>query len=145
MQVIFKKSMNAPNEYPKTFDSITITKDCDLLEPTSTKTPVLKLTKDVNLKGYTHAIIWGDVYELNNDFNYEKGFMYIRCVRSALDTWWNTVKNSSAHITRSYDSGDRYMVDNLAVQTKRISWSCVDLGQALASGSAYILVKGVTG
>lgn len=145
MEVIFKKSNNAPNEYPKTFATNTITKDCDLLEPTSTKTPIIKLAKDITIIGYTHAIIWGDVYELENDINYDKGFMYIRCRRSALDTWWNTVKNSNAHITRSSDSGDRFMVDNLAVQTKRISWSCIDLGSAFTSGSAYILVKGVTG
>ena len=142
MDITFYKSANAPNEYPKTLTNA-LTKSCTLLEPTSTKTPVIKLEIDNNLKGYTHAIIWGDIYILRDDFSYEKGFMYIQCVRSALDTYWDTVKNCQARITRS-QSGDEYMIDGLATQRENDIISCRKVGTAFTSGCTYVFVKGVT-
>lgn len=146
MQISFYKTSNAPNEYPKTFDANTVkTKDCTLLEPTSTKRPTIKLEKDDTLKGYTHAVIWGDIYALENDFTYDKGYMYINCVRSATDTHWAKIEEAKAHIIRSYDSGDPYIVDDLATRTERIQWTSKDIGEAFQSGNCFILIKGTTG
>lgn len=142
MEVTFYKSSNAPNEYPKTFTDAK-TKQCTLLEPTSTKSPVIKLEIDSTLKGYTHAVLWGDTYILRDDFQYEKGFMYINCVRSAIDTYWNTVKNCQARITRS-QAGDPYIIDGLATQKEGDIVSCRKIGTAFTSGCTYVFIKGVT-
>lgn len=142
MIVKFYKTSNAPNEYPKTFTN-ELEKNCTLLEPTSTKTPTLKLEIDNNLKGYTHAVIFGDKYILRDDFTYDKGFMYIQCVRSALDTYWDIVKNCGAHITRC-QNGDAYIIDDLATQRENDSITCIDLGNIYTSGHSYIWIKGTT-
>lgn len=56
----------------------------------------------------------------------------------------NGIMNSEALVLRS-QQGDAYRVDNRATQTERVQWSSLDLGAAFNPGSAYILVKGVTG
>lgn len=142
LEVKFYKCSNAPNEYPKTFTDEK-TKQCTLLEPTSTKAPTLKLEIDSSLKGYTHCKIWGDTYILNNDFSYDKGFMYINCVRSATDTYWSTIAGCSAHITRCAD-GEEMLMDELATQYENDLISCHPLGVAFSGNYSYIWVKGVT-
>lgn len=142
MNVIFKKSSNAPNEYPKTFTN-SRTVDCDILEPTSTKTPVLKMTKANAPIDYTHAELFGATYVIRNDFKYDKGFCYCSLVRSAMDTWWNIVKSCRARITRCTD-GDPYIVDGLATQRAGDIISCRKIGTAFTRGTSYIFIKGVT-
>lgn len=145
MQISFYKTSNAPNEYPKTFDANTVkTKECTLLEPTSTKRPTIKLEKDETLKGYTHAVIWGDIYALENDFTYDKGYMYINCVRRPVDTYWNTIKNCKARITRSANSNETMLVDGLATQREGDLVSCTKIGTAFTKGCTYVFIKGVT-
>lgn len=143
MDVTFYKCSNAYNEYPKTFTDAKL-KSCTIIEPTSTKNPVLKLEKDETLKGYTHAIIWGDVYILENDFNYDHGFMYIRASRSSVDTHWNTIKTCKAHITRSADSRETMLLDKMATQYENDIVSCVKIGTAFTKGCTYVFIKGVT-
>lgn len=61
-----------------------------------------------------------------------------------LKTYASDILGSNGTIVRS-QSGDRFIKDPRATQTERISWSSQDLGAAFTAGSAYILIKGVTG
>lgn len=142
MNVTFYKSNNAPSEYPKTFTA-PVTIDCDLLEPTSTKTPTLKLSKNNTPLGYTHAELFGAKYVLVNDFTYDKGFCYIRLVRSAMDTYFATIRGCQGRITRCKD-GDPYIKDGLATQREGDKITCKKIGQAFSKGTTYVFVKGVS-
>ena len=142
MNVIFMKSANAPNEYPKTFTNQT-TIDCDLLEPTSTKQPTFKLKKENAPIGFTHAVVFGATYVIVNDFTYDKGFCYITLVRSAVDTWWSTISSCKGRITRCAD-GDPYITDGLATQREGDKMTCKKIGQVFQKGTTYVFVKGVS-
>lgn len=61
-----------------------------------------------------------------------------------LKTYAHDILSSNGTIVRSH-GGNEFIKDPRATQTERISWSSIDLGTAFNSGSAYILIKGVTG
>ena len=142
MNVIFYTCSNAPNEYPKSFGT-GVTVDCDLLEPTSTKSPVLKMTQANAPIGKTHAGLWGAKYVVLNDFKYDRGFVYVRLVRSALDTWWSTVASCNCHITRC-KNGEKYLIDNMATQLEGDKIGVKKVGTAFTKGCQYVFIKGVS-
>ena len=93
--------------------------------------------------GFTFAELWGAKYVIINDFKYDRGFVYVRLVRSALDTWWSSVRNCYGHVTRC-KSGDAYIIDGLATQRSGDIISCQKIGRAFTSGVTYVFIKGVT-
>lgn len=114
---------------------------CDVVNPViEIEHNALIFTNHIN---YAYIPDFGRYYYITDmRLNGKTLILSLHC--DVLFTYATDIKGSMATIVRSQD-GDKYIKDNRAIQTERIAWSCVDIGTAFRSGSAFILVKGVTG
>lgn len=143
MNITFYKCSDDLKEYPKTLTEGR-TLNCEMIEPFNTKTPHVKVSFDGALLNYQYAVI-DDLnmsYIINSGATIRNGFLYMSMSADPLQHYWNIVKNCNAHITRSADSKERYIIDNMATQTTQETLTVEKIGDAFTSGTSYILVKG---
>lgn len=145
MNVTFYKCSNDLKEYPKTLvDGISF--NCELIEPVNTKNPTLKVAYNSALLNYQYAVI-NDLnmsYIINSGATIRNGFLYMSLSADPLHHFWSVVSGCNAHIVRSADSNEKYIVDNMATQTTKTELNVENLGRAFTKGNSYILIKGVT-
>lgn len=144
MQIKFYRTLSDKDHLTKDLQNEliingTLKDSCDILNP------VIEFENNAELFSKNYCIIpdFGRNYYITGMEIINKRLIVSLHV-DVLATYKNDILSSRANIVRS-SKGDRYIKDNRAIQTERIGWSSIDLGAAFNSGSAYILIKGVTG
>lgn len=144
MQIKFYRTLSDKDHLTKDLQSEliingTLKDSCDILNP------VIEFENNAELFSKNYCIIpdFGRNYYITGMEIINKRLIVSLHV-DVLATYRNDILSSRANIVRS-SKGDKYIKDNRAIQTERIGWSSIDLGAAFNAGSAYILIKGVTG
>lgn len=143
MQIKFYRTLSDKDHLTKDLQNEliingTLKDSCDILNP------VIEFENNAELFSKNYCIIpdFGRNYYITGMELINKRLIVSLHV-DVLATYKNDILSSRANIVRS-SKGDKFIKDNRAIQTERISWSSRDLGTAFNSGSAYILIKGVT-
>lgn len=144
MQIKFYRTLSDKDHLTKNLQNEliingTLKDSCDILNP------VIEFENNAELFSKNYCIIpdFGRNYYITGMEIINKRLIVSLHV-DVLATYKNDILSSRANIVRS-SKGDKYIKDNRAIQTERIGWSSQDLGAAFTAGSAYILIKGVTG
>lgn len=144
MQIKFYRTLSDKDHLTKDLQNEliingTLKDSCDILNP------VIEFENNAELFSKNYCIIpdFGRNYFITGMELINKRLIVSLHV-DVLATYKNDILSSRANIVRS-SKGDKYIKDNRAIQTERIGWSSQDLGAAFNAGSAYILIKGVTG
>ena len=144
MQIKFYRTLSDKDHLTKDLQNEliingTLKDSCNILDP------VIEFENNAELFSKNYCIIpdFGRNYYITGMEIINKRLIVSLHV-DVLATYKNDILSSRANIVRS-SKGDKFIKDNRAIQTERISWSSRDLGKAFNSGSAYILIKGVTG
>lgn len=144
MQIKFYRTLTDKNHLSKNLTNEliitgTLKESCNIINP------VIEFELNTNILNKNYCVIpdFGRNYYITNMEIINKRLVVSMHV-DVLATYRSEILSSSANIVRSQD-GDEFIKDNRAIQTERISWSSIDLGAAFSSGSAYVLIKGVTG
>lgn len=126
----------------KTYDS-KYTKDILLKNRLDLKNPTLYIEYDENLLSCNYFHIQSPI----NLFYYitskviNNGVIEIVGACDGLFSYRDDVKQAVVHATRS-TSGNNYIVDGLAKQGEKTSWSCRNLGSIFTEGDNYIVSIG---
>jgi len=143
MQIKFYRTLSDKDHLTKNLQNEliingTLKDSCDILNP------VIEFENNAELFSKNYCIIpdFGRNYYITGMEIINKRLIVSLHV-DVLATYKNDILSSRANIVRS-NKGDKFIKDNRAIQTERISWSSRDLGAAFRSGSSYILIKGVT-
>lgn len=144
MQVILYSNNEDPRKINKTLtNGLTInclTKIEDVLDYDK---PILSFAKNAALRQYNYAHIpdLNTYYFIDHFDDSVGGLTTIYFDIDDLKTDAAAILSSRAHIVRSA-TGNKYLVDNLCMQTNKSVWEHHEVGEFAVMGNYYIIVKG---
>lgn len=95
--------------------------ECQLYEETDILNPVLLMRYNKNLLSSNYVFIeeFGRFYFINNIDIVDGDKILVRCHIDVLDTYWNSIKDTSQHIIRNSEQFNLYMKDDVMQVTQR--------------------------
>ncbi len=114
---------------------------CDILNP------VIKFSDSAALRGmtlnYAHIADFGRYYYRSGAGTIENGCIYIPFHVDVLKTYSSQIKNCKARITRSQSNFDKYIQDNLIINTVDTKIDQRKIGNGFSrSEKYYVLIAG---
>ena len=120
MTVKFYKMTSTTNTINKKKSQIQES-ECQLYEETDILNPVLLMRYNKNLLSSNYVFIeeFGRFYFINNIDIVDGDKILVRCHIDVLDTYWNSIKDTSQHIIRNSEQFNLYMKDDVMQVTQR--------------------------
>lgn len=116
--------------------------NCNMLEPFDIESPTVSINNTTEAFNYV-SIQFNDrvrFYYINKR-TIEKHNIILSLTEDYLATFRTEILNSYAHISRS-NKGNRYIKDNLCVQTNKTVYQARKIGKLANSGDFYVMIKG---
>ncbi|MDO5331550.1 MAG: hypothetical protein Q4E99_02615 [Bacillota bacterium] len=145
MNINFYKT-KSPNNYCNKVLTDLVTINGSLIYPMDVCQPQLKV-KASAINNYMHYNYCSFSFGGKTRYYYvqkqmlENEVLYLDLVEDTLMTYRADLLNSYAHITRS-NQGNKYLPDDMCLQTNLTNWQSRKIGRLAESGSFYVLVKG---